>query len=286
MLTYVIAALLLPLPYAGQSADPVIWLQTDWAPHQIVEGPFQGQGTFDVLQQRLTALLPQYQHQLRLTSLGRIESYFLNTDETVCATGALYTEERTKTRFYSLPLAVGPGFAINYVAGSFVESLLDEQWQLDLRKLVQHPELLGAYQPNRYYPDVVLQAIQHPGATLLASAFTSELNAAALLLSKRVDYVIEYPERLQFYQRTLKTQQVIESAAMLDALPHSVSYITCNKTALAETLINDINKVIPDLWLAEDYADVLFFWLDKNARTILAPTVENIREQMAEKNRL
>lgn len=286
MLTYVIAALLLPLPYAGQSADPVIWLQTDWAPHQIVEGPFQGQGTFDVLQQRLTALLPQYQHQLRLTSLGRIESYFLNTDETVCATGALYTEERTKTRFYSLPLAVGPGFAINYVAGSFVESLLDEQWQLDLRKLVQHPELLGAYQPNRYYPDVVLQAIQHPSATLLASAFTSELNAAALLLSKRVDYVIEYPERLQFYQRTLKTQQVIESAAMLDALPHSVSYITCNKTALAETLINDINKVIPDLWLAEDYADVLFFWLDKNARTMLAPTVENIREQMAEKNRL
>lgn len=286
MLTFAIMALASLSPQAEQQAAAVVWLQTDWAPHQIIDGPFQGQGTFDVLQLRLTTLLPQYQHQLRLTSLGRIESYFLNTDETVCATGALYTEERTKTRFYSLPLAVGPGFAINYVAGSFVESLLDEQWQLDLRKLVQHPELLGAYQPNRYYPDVVLQAIQYPGATLLASAFTSELNAAALLLSKRVDYVIEYPERLQFYQRTLKAQQVIESAAMLDALPHSVSYITCNKTALAEDVINEINKVIPDLWLADDYADVLFFWLDQNAVKILQPKFAEIRQQMAEKNRL
>ncbi|GHG75654.1 hypothetical protein GCM10010919_30030 [Alishewanella longhuensis] len=286
MLTFAIMALASLLPQTEQKAATVVWLQTDWAPHQIVEGPFQGQGTFDVLQQRLTALLPQYQHQLRLTSLGRIESYFLNTDETVCATGALYTEERSKTRFYSLPLAVGPGFAINYVAGSFVESLLDQQWQLDLRKLVQHPELLGAYQPNRHYPEVMLQAITQSGAALLASAFTSELNAAALLLSKRVDYVIEYPERLQFYQRTLKAQQIIKSAAMLDAKPQSVSYITCNKTVLAENLINDINKVIPDLWLAEDYADVLFFWLDENAIKILMPTFESIREQMAEKNRL
>jgi len=286
MLTFAIMALASLLPQTEQKAATVVWLQTDWAPHQIVEGPFQGQGTFDVLQQRLTALLPQYQHQLRLTSLGRIEPYFLNTTETVCATGALYTEERTKTRYYSLPLAIGPGFSINYVAGSFVESLLDQHWQLDVRKLVQHPELLGAYQPNRYYPEVVLQAITQSGSTLLASAFTSELNAAALLLSKRVDYVIEYPERIQFYQRTLQAQQVIESAALLDALPHSVTYITCNKTALAEDVINDINKVIPDLWLAEDYAEVLFYWLDQNAVKILQPKFVEIRQQMAEKNRL
>lgn len=285
MFTYVIATLLLPLSYAEQSADPVIWLQTDWAPHQIVEGPFQGQGTFDVLQQRLTTLLPQYQHQLRLTSLGRIESYFLNAEETVCATGALYTEERTKTRYYSIPLAIGPGFAINYIAESFVASLLDEHWQLDLRTLVQHPELLGAYQPNRYYPDVVLQVIQHPGTTLLPQAFTSELNAAALLASKRVDYVIEYPERLQFYQRSAQLQAEIKSAAMKEALPYSVSYITCNKTPVAAKLIADIDQVMPELWQAEDFADVLFFWLDENAKNMLMPKFLEIRQQMLEKNR-
>lgn len=285
MFKFTIILLSSVLYQAEAEQETVVWLQTDWAPHQIVQGPFIGQGTFDLLQKRLAALLPQYQHELRLSSLGRIEPYFLNATATVCAAGSLYTEDRAKTRYYSLPVAIGPGFAINYTAGSMVEQLVDGQLQLDLRKLVQNPELLGAYQPNRYYPDVVLAAINNPDSTLLASAFTSELNAAALLISKRVDYVIEYPERLQFYQRTLPAQPEILSAAMLDTLPYSVSHITCSKTALGERLITDIDNVIPALWLADDYAELLFSWLDQNARALLQPKFDEIRQQMAEKNR-
>jgi len=280
-----LAILLLSSVVLPPERETVVWLQTDWAPHQIVDGPFAEQGTFDLLHKRLTTLLPQYQHELRLSSLGRIESSFLNTSETVCTTGALYTEERANTRYYSLPAAIGSGFAINYVAGSMVEQAVDEQLQLDLRTIAQNPELLGAYQPNRHYPEVVLEAIKNPESNLLASAFTSELNAAALLISKRVDYVIEYPERIQFYQRALQSGAEIHSAAMLEATPYSVSHITCNKTALGKRLTADINQVLPELWLADDYAELLFFWLDQNARTLLRPKFEEIRQKMAEKNR-
>ena len=72
---------------------------------------------------------------------------------------------------------------------------------------------------------------------------------------------------------------------MLEATPYSVSYITCNKTALGKRLAADINRVLPELWVADDYAELLFFWLDQNARALLQPKFEEIRQKMAEKNR-
>lgn len=45
---------------AVRATPQITWLQTDWPPHQIVSGPFQGQGTFDLLQQQLMAALPEF----------------------------------------------------------------------------------------------------------------------------------------------------------------------------------------------------------------------------------
>lgn len=263
----------------------VIWLQTDWAPHQIVEGPMRGQGTFDVLQQRVTALLPQYSHQDRLISLGRVEVFFQQPRETVCITGSLYTTERASNRYYSLPMAVGPGFSINYVRGSQVANYVNDTLQIDIQTLSQNSELLGAYQPNRYYPQVMQPILANTASHLIKTEFTSELNAAALLISKRVDYVVEYPERMQFYQRELQQTAEIESAALQGASADSVSYITCSQTELGKQLIADINQVLPQIWLAPDFKDVLFYWLDDNAKQVLSARFSEIQQQMAEKNR-
>ena len=263
----------------------VVWLQTDWAPHQIVDGPLAGQGTFDVLQTRLSRLLPHYQHEIQLTSLGRIEPLLLSTHITVCVIGSSFTEQRAATRYYSLPIAIGSGFAINYVTGSKVANIVREQPYIDLTNIALNQQLLGAYQPNRYYPDVISAVIQHPEATLLANEFSSGLNVAALLTSGRLDYVIEYPERIQFFQRAITTVPAIVSAAISGTEFFSLRYVTCNKTTLGERVINDINQLLPALWQADDYAEVLFSWLDQQARALLMPKFEEVRQDMAKKNR-
>lgn len=262
----------------------VVWLQSDWAPHQIVDGPYRGQGTFDILQQRLSALLPQYQHVSRLTSLGRVDPYFQQNRETVCITGALYTEQRAISRHYSLPTAVGPGLAINFLSQSPVASYIDDHLQIDINFLVQQPELTGAYQPNRFYPAVFTQALQQGDARLIQTEFTSELNAASLLHSQRIDYVIEYPERMQFYQLNLSEKaESIVSAAVADASPYSVSYVTCSKTPEGKKVIQDINEILPLLWAADDFQHILFFWLDNNARQLLQPKFLQLQQQILEK---
>ena len=285
-ITLLLTALLSLAPYnVFAEQDKVVWLQTDWAPHQIVDGPLAGQGTFDVLQTRLSRLLPHYQHEIHLTSLGRIEPLFLSNSKTVCVIGSSFTEQRATTRYYSLPIAIGSGFAINYAAGSKVEAIVGEQPYIDLTSIALNQQLLGAYQPNRYYPESISATIQHPEATLLANGFTSELNAAALLTTGRLDYVIEYPERIQFYQRAITAAPTIVSVAISGTEFFSLRYVTCNKTTLGERVINDINQLLPALWQADDYAEVLFSWLDQQARALLMPKFEEVRQDMAKKNR-
>lgn len=280
----IMAFLLTVFSVSPDDAD-VVWLQTDWPPHQIIDGSAAGEGTFDLLQQRIVAMLPTYRHTVKLSSLARVETYFLDTRSTTCTIGTLYSADRARTRHYSLPVAVGSGMAISYSPDSMVALFVDEQHHIDLRKLVYHPELLGAYQPHRYYPSVVFDIISDGRATLLATAFTSELNAVALLQQQRVDYVIEYPERIQFYQRALAQQATIVSSPIRDVSPFAVSHVTCNKTATAEHLIAEIDKLLPVLWQEASHQELIFRWLDQHAVTKIMPKYLEIRQQMVEKNR-
>lgn len=260
----------------GVSAAPKItWLQTDWPPHQIVSGPFQGQGTFDLLQQQLMAVLPEFKHQSRLVSLARVEQLFLQQQSGVCVVGTLYSAQRAATRLFSTPMAVGPALAVVHLA-AHPGLAQTEVGALEITQLAQRAHLLGAYQPNRYYPPVVMQAIQQPPSNLTSQTFTSELNAAQLLQSGRVDYVIEYPERMQYYNSLLVQPVALQHSAIVGADIASVSYVTCTAGKTGEQAIAAINKALRQLWGSADYQAAMRRWLDDVAWQRLIPQHEQI----------
>ncbi len=261
----------------GVSAAPKItWLQTDWPPHQIVSGPFQGQGTFDLLQQQLIAALPQFRHQSRLVSLARVEQLFLQQQPGICAVGTLYSAQRAASRLFSTPMAVGPALAVVHLAThpGMTQAGADA---LEINPLAQHAGLVGAYQPNRYYPPVVMQAIQQPSSNLTSQTFTSELNAAQLLQTGRVDYVIEYPERMQYYNSLLSQPVALQHSAIVGADIASVSYVTCTAGKAGEQAIAAIDKALRQLWRSADYQTAMRRWLDDAAWQRLSPQLEQIR---------
>ena len=104
--------MLLVVAASVQAKPQLTWLQTDWPPHQIVSGPFQGQGTFDLVQQHLMAGMPQFVHQSRLISLPRLEQAFVQQEAAICVLGTLYSDERAQNRLFSVPMAVGPALAV------------------------------------------------------------------------------------------------------------------------------------------------------------------------------
>ncbi|MDF3125546.1 hypothetical protein [Rheinheimera sp. 1928-s] len=243
-------------------AAQVTWLKTDWPPHQITTGVYQDQGTFDVLHKLLIAQLPHLTHQVKVVNLPRLEQAFLQNNYSVCSFGSIFTEKRAKTRWYSKAVTVLPGLAVHFRTSAVLQqhAAMQADGSIDIRQLAQDKTLLGAYQPNRFYPASVMDATQY--ANFIPHEFTSEVNAAALLLSKRVDYVVEYPERMAFYLKHYPQKLQIQSRAVVDASPYVVSYITCNKSPAGQQLITEINQALMALWLTPAYKTAMFSWVD------------------------
>lgn len=273
----VVLSSLLLLPLLAMAKPQVLWLYTDWPPHQIVSGPFKSQGTFDKLLQQILPGLPGYSHQTQMVSLARLEQQFQQRQYTLCTTGTLFTEARARDRYFSLPMAVGPGIFINYLAGSAVAKYQQADGSIDLQQLAADPLLVGAYQPSRYYAPVVMQvlAAKH---NLLVQQFTSELNAAMLLQSRRVDYVLEYPERMQFYALALTEPLALNSAEVALAEPTAISHISCTKTAVGQQLISEINQLLPLLWQQASYTEAMQHWLDGNARQRVSADIQQLQQ--------
>lgn len=268
------------------SAQPVTWLYTDWPPHHILAGDYAGQGTFDQIQQRLMAALPQFEHQTRLVSFGRIEPLFAQQQDTYCITGTLYSHEREAQRYFSLPMAIGTGYYISYLADSALARALDNATAVDLASLSGAGPWLGVYAPSRYYPDVVRQVLQQHASQWLSVDFTSSINPLALLQSGRADYVLEYPERIEFYNQSLSQRVAVKSIAINGAASYSVSHVACNKTVLGQQVVAAIDEVLQQQWQQQSYADLIFYWLAADVKAMLMPKFREIQQQVAEKNRL
>ncbi|MGP9799384.1 hypothetical protein [Rheinheimera sp. NSM] len=271
--------LLLLLAGSAHAKPQLTWLQTDWPPHQIVSGPFQGQGTFDLLLQQLSAAMPQFEHQTRLVNLARLEQAFLQQEPALCALGTLYSEQRAQSRLFSGPMAVGPALAVGYIAGKLTAHPAMQDNGADMHKLALDRALTGAYQPNRLYPDIIEPLLQHPDTNLTSHAFTSEVNAAGLLAGNRVDYVVEYPERMQYYNLLLPQAAMLEHRAIVGANVASVSYITCSTDEVGQAAITAVNKLLPKLWQQAEYVQAMQRWLDDSARRRLSTDLQQLQQQ-------
>lgn len=273
--------LLLLLASTAYAKPQLTWLQTDWPPHQIVDGPFQSQGTFDLLQHQIMAALPQFSHQTRLVSLARLEQIFQQPEAASCALGTLYSEERAQTRLFSVPMAVGPALAVGYLADKLSAHPAMHEDGVDIRMLALDKTITGVFQPNRLYPDVITPLLQHPDSNLSSHAFTSEINAAGLLAGNRVDYVVEYPERMQYYNQLLPEAAALEHRAIAGANVATVSYITCSNDSVGQAAIEAIDQVLPVLWQSTDYLQAMQRWLDNNARRRLGTDISKQQQEAA-----
>lgn len=261
-------------------AAEVTWLKTDWPPHQITSGLYQDQGTFDVLQKLVVASLPHLRHQMKVVNLPRLEQAFLQHNTSVCSFGSLFTEKRAQSRWYSKAVAVLPGLAVHFRQNTDLKqhAAMQKNGSMDVGKLAQDKSLTGAYQPNRFYPASVMEATQT--ANFIPQEFTSQLNAASLLISKRVDYVVEYPERMAFYLEQDPQQQQIQSLMLSDAPPFVVSYITCSKNPQGQQLINEINKALVQLWQQPEHKAALFRWVDDKTKRRLEQAYAQVQQQV------
>ncbi|MCA1931377.1 TIGR02285 family protein [Rheinheimera sp.] len=265
------ACILLILLAFDLSAQPVMqWYTSHWPPYRISEGPYAGQGSFDLMLSQLVSALPQYKHQINQIHLARIVKVSATSSEDHCTFGLRYTPERDKRTYFSQPAGMLPNLAINSLQQNDRLSTFSPDQAIQMNQLVKDPDLLGLIENDRAYPAAIAAQINKEGSNLGGSSM-STLNPAQLLAAKRVDYVVDYPNRLRYFSIEAGQDVKLEFRPIAEIPSYSYTYVSCSKTGTGKRWISDIDKALNKLKLQPEYKRAMYRWFSEQEQQLLEP---------------
>lgn len=253
------------------SAQPVMqWYTSHWPPYRISEGIYAGQGSFDLMLKLLIDALPQYHHQIHQIHLARIVKVSATTSENHCTFGLRYTQDRDKRTYFSQPAGLLPNLAVNSLQQDRKLKTFDPQQAVQMSTLVKSPELLGLIENDRAYPAVIAAQIDKAGSNLGSSSMTT-MNPAQLLAAKRVDYVVDYPNRLRYFSIEAGQDIKLEFRPIADIPGFSYTYVSCSKTETGKRWIKDVDEALNTLKQQPEYKNAMYRWFSEQERQLLEP---------------
>lgn len=238
--------------------DTITWYTRDWPPAYIAQGPFQNQGTFDLLTQMLSRELPQFQHQLQMTSLSAREQK-MQQDRPYCFFGALKTPEREQYLYYSDVAFLTHSVKLFMLAQHPLNAFLPQNGPINLVELLQQPHFIGISEKKRTYPAAINELIQN-NRLRLVDVTEGSTNILQMLGQQRADYVIEYQDRIEYLRQQSKQafdliQRNIQGETALEPV-----YVACRKTPDALAKITAINQALAILRPRADYQAAMLRW--------------------------
>ncbi len=253
------------------SAQPVMqWYTSHWPPYRISEGPYAGQGSFDLMLGQLIKALPQYQHQINQIHLARIVKVSATTSENHCTFGLRYTPERDKRTYFSQPAGLLPNLAVNSLQQHDKLKSFNPQQAVQMKALVSDADLLGLIENDRAYPAVIATEINRAGSNLGGSSMTT-MNPVQLLAAKRVDYVVDYPNRLRYFSIEAGQEVQLEFRSIAEIPGFSYTYVSCSKTETGKSWIVDIDAALNALKQKPEYKNAMYRWFSEQEQQLLEP---------------
>lgn len=255
-----VAFCLLLLPVVAMATPVIDWLSLHWPPFRIAEAPDKGQGHLDQMQQMLMAALPQYQHQLHYSNLARVEQALAAPTKETCIFALIYNPTRAKTMSYSIPAVM----SVNVMVHVRATHPLASQWQsgpgVALAEVTADPKIHGVVEQNRGYPLLVKQFLDIPGSNL-SSQSLQNVNPVELLAAKRFDYLIEFPDRVRYFQAQLSHKNDVIDLPIRGLDPLMYSYVACQASEEGRRRVSDINQALQKLRATPQYQNLMMRWL-------------------------
>lgn len=257
----------------------MVWYTSHWPPYRISEGPYAGQGSFDLMFNQLIKALPQYQHRINQIHQARIAKVSATSREDHCTFGLRYTPERAERTYFSQPAGMLPNLAINSLKHHTQLKTLQPQQGIAMTELVQKPELVGLIEADRAYPAVIASQINKKGSNL-ASSSMSTMNPAQLLTAKRVDYVVDYPNRLRYFSVEAGQEVQLEFQPIAEIPAFSYAYVSCSKTVTGKGWITDVDVALNDLKQKPDYKKAMYRWFSEQEQQVLEPHYNGFQQAL------
>jgi len=203
----------------------------------------------------LMAALPQYLFSVEFAktpSIARLLQKIPNS----CAFNRVKNPKRLKENIYSLPVNIALGLQLYYKKGSRAgEQALsarnkDEQL-LSLATLFTGKlnYTLGIDKGRSFsaFLDRQITALDSHNLVIIRGG-GSPYSLVNMLLKNRIDYLIDYPIRVNKAQKKLQTTITLDSLEITGSPKHIIGHIACNKGPTGQKTIDDINNALQALY--------------------------------------
>ena len=252
--------LLLTLSFAVPAKDIILWQTYHRPPGTFNYGEHKGQGFVQKALQLIIERMPEYQHEMPITTLARA-ILDIQAGKNTCHPALYITAERKKHMLFSNAAILNPNNRVIAQPESIAPFL--NNGQIDLAKLLQQDGLIFGQVKNRSYGNAIDNIFKKHSQT---KNFVPIENVDLTRLFKlieldRVDISIAYPFEVQHYLQNnpLATGQLV-AYPIVNIAPYSTGSVACPKNAWGEKIIRQINTILQEIKPTTEYRDAMTTW--------------------------
>lgn len=238
----------LTVPVNGECQDDTItWYQAEFQPGTILEGPLKGQGYHDAVQSHLIESLPQYKHVVKTAHFGRIIEQLKMGN--ACSVALIRTSEREKFLYYSAPNVVGLMNGVHVLRSRIndFKPFVDQKGYISLQNLYSSTQFRMGVSKGRRYGKVIDSLVAGAGQSkkvYMDHRGTVFSSLAKLLQAGRIDYVIGYPQEIQWLVKTHAVDDVFAFFPIQEGPHYMTACVACTKNEWGKRVISQVEEIL------------------------------------------
>lgn len=249
-------------------AEPheIVWAANIAPPFHIVTGPYAKQGLCDALVDAFIEAMPNTKHKIEYLPQLRIGMLW-EQEKNICFPCMIHRANEQRLIAFSDPTHNYPTHGI-ITRPSLVSELTEKYGNpIDLERLLQDRmyrfgqpvgRLYGKLQP--LLEEHIIGTTQH----IDVSGDTANTSMMSMILSKRLDFTIDYPMVERFYEETEGRSLAFIPISQL-ANDVIVGAVACTKNAWGDETVRRINEVIPEVQNNPHFNQAQGLWLETSA---------------------
>lgn len=253
-------AIALVMPSFASAKDTILWQTYHRPPGTFNYGVNKGQGFVQKTLQLIIDKMPEYQHEMPVTTLARAISD-IEAGHNVCHPALYITPERRKHMVFSDASILNPNNRIIAKPETIAPFL--KNGAIDLEHILQQDILSFGHVKNRSYGNVIDGIFTKYQQT---KNFVPLQNIDLTRVFKmieigRVDLTIAYPFEIQHYlNESPQTAKQLQAYSIANMAPYDIGSIACPNNAWGKKITQQVNKILKEIKPTVTYQKALTTW--------------------------
>lgn len=244
----------------------VVWSIIPYAPIHILEGEYQGHGIADEYLKDAQQLLSDYQHTNQIMTPARVWHQIALQEQLVCHPSALKTPEREGYAYFTQAGLITPAIRVLMRADMWEEKFKGQN-SLNVGSYISNGSgVLGIVSQRSYGEtvDAILSKTMNGTNKIVQSSgqFGSR-QLYKMLLSGRIDVMLEYPWVSAYFDKVLKHDGVeVVHLTIKDFPRYSAAYVACTRNEAGRKIIQALDQFLAKEVLKLKNRQRMMRWLD------------------------